>query len=198
MSLEALESATTALVLIDLQLGITGSPTEPRSPAEVVESAGRLVTASRKAGVLVVFVRVLPDPAVALRPPVDRSFTRGASLPPNWGELVPELSRREGELLITKRQWGAFYGTELDLQLRRRGVRTIILGGISTNMGVESTARDAFERGYHLLLAEDAMAARSAAAHQASVEQVFPLLGRVRTSTEIISALVGDDQRSTH
>lgn len=189
-----MEPTTTALVLIDLQVGIISLPTEPRPPDAVVGNAGRLVDACRDAGVLVVFVRVLLEPAVALHPPVDRALARGGSLPPNWGELVPEFSRREGELLITKRQWGAFYGTELDLQLRRRGVRTIILGGISTNIGVESTAREAYERGYHLLLAEDAMAARSVAAHQGAVEHVFPLLGRVRASAEIVRALVGDGQ----
>jgi nicotinamidase-related amidase len=91
--------------------------------------------------------------------------------------------------VITKRQWGAFYGTELDLQLRRRGIRTIVIGGIATNFGVESTARDAFERGYEQVFAEDAMSSVSAEAHRFAVSVVFPRIGRVRSTDEILQAL---------
>ena len=80
------------------------------------------------------------------------SRRRRASCPPDFAEIVPELGPEEGDIVVTKRQWGAFYGTDLDLQLRRRGIATIVLGGIATNYGVESTARDAYERGYALVL----------------------------------------------
>ncbi|MFX8086630.1 isochorismatase family protein, partial [Acinetobacter baumannii] len=92
------------------------------------------------------------------------------------------------DIQITKRQWGAFYGTELDLQLRRRGITTIVLGGISTHVGVESTARAAWEHGYALVLAEDAMSSNDAALHRSSVENVFPRLGRVRSTETILAA----------
>ena len=94
-----------------------------------------------------------------------------------------------GDIVITKRQWGAFYGTELDLQLRRRGVDTIVLCGISTNIGVETTARDAFERGYQQVFVEDAMAARSGEEHTATVSTLFPRIGRVRATDEVVAAL---------
>ena len=90
---------------------------------------------------------------------------------------------------MTKRQWGAFYGTDLDLQLRRRGVRTIVLGGISTNYGVETTARDAWERNYNVVFAEDAMAARSAEDHAFAVTRIFPRIGRVSSADEVLAAL---------
>ena len=112
----------------------------------------------------------------------------GGPRPPDWAELVPELAGL-GDLVVTKRQWGAFYGTELDLQLRRRGVRTILLCGISTNMGVESTARDAYERGYEQVFVEDSTAARSAEEHEHTMKKVFPRLGRVRPTAEVVSAL---------
>ena len=86
-------------------------------------------------------------------------------------------------------QWGAFYGTELDLQLRRRGIDTILLAGISTNVGVESTARDAYERGYEQVFVEDAMAARSPDEHLHTIRTVFARIGRVRLTAEVLAAL---------
>ncbi|MDE2040961.1 MAG: isochorismatase family protein [Patescibacteria group bacterium] len=88
----------------------------------------------------------------------------------------------------SSRQWGAFYGTELDMQLRRRGVRTIVLCGISTNIEVESTARFAYEYGYQQIFAEDACAARSKEEHDFPMKTVFPRMGQVRKTEEIISA----------
>ena len=89
--------------------------------------------------------------------------------------------------MVTKRNWGAFYGTDLDLQLRRRGIKTIVLGGIATNMGVESTARAAHEHGYSQILVEDAMASRSVEMHAFAVGTVFPLLGLVRSTEEVLA-----------
>lgn len=102
---------------------------------------------------------------------------------------MPEAGFQSGDVLITKRQWGAFYGTDLDLQLRRRGIRTIIMTGVATNIGVESTARDALERGYELIFAEDAMSSLSAEMHSFAVENIFPIMGRVRGTQEILGAL---------
>ena len=90
---------------------------------------------------------------------------------------MPELGPKPATCVVTKHQWGAFYGTELELQLRRRGVKTIVIGGISTNFGVESTARDAFERSFALVFVEDAMAAMSAEAHAFAMANIFPRLG---------------------
>jgi nicotinamidase-related amidase len=105
-------------------------------------------------------------------------------LPEGWTELADGLAQ-PSDLRITKRQWGAFYGTELDLQLRRRGVTTVVIGGIATNIGVESTARAAHEHGYAVVLVEDATAARSADMHAFAFEYIFPLLGRVAKAREI-------------
>jgi nicotinamidase-related amidase len=182
----------TALVLIDLQQGIVGRPLAPHSGPEVVRNAARLAAKFRALGATVVLVNVAfhPDFKDALNVPADVAapFNPGALLP-NWAELVPELGVQSGDLLITKRQWGAFHGTELDLQLRRREVRTIVLGGISTNIGVESTARSAYEHGYAQVLAEDAMASNSAEMHAFAVKNIFPRLGYVRSTDEILAAL---------
>jgi len=95
----------------------------------------------------------------------------------------------ERDIKITKRQWSAFTGTELDLQLRRRGIETIVLGGISTNIGVESTARSAHEHGYSLVLVEDAMSCSAPEHHHASLNHIFPRLGLVRQSGDVLEAL---------
>ncbi|MGD0991757.1 MAG: hydrolase [Gemmatimonadales bacterium] len=187
----SLDPRTTALVLIDLQRGIVGRQTAPHAAAHVVERAQRLVQRCREVGATVVLVRVAyaADGRDRLSQKVDAAPWSAGNVPPDFSELVPELSPMPGDVVITKRQWGAFYGTELDLVLRRRGVRTIILGGISTNFGVESTARDAWERGYELVFAEDAMAAMAAEAHQFAVTQIFPRLGRVRSTDDALKAL---------
>jgi nicotinamidase-related amidase len=186
-----LDPKRTALVVIDLQHGIVGRSPAPHTGPEVVARAAALARATRAAGGQVVWVRVTPSPDEkdALAPPCDAGAVTPAGRPSDWADLVPELDRQPEDLLITKRQWGAFYGTELDLQLRRRGVRTIILCGISTNIGVESTARDAYERGYHQIFVEDATAARSAEEHAFVMATTFPRIGQVRTTTQVLKAL---------
>jgi nicotinamidase-related amidase len=156
----------------------------------VIARAARLADCFRAAGAPVVLVRVAtsPDGGDRLSAPVDEA-PPARQLPPDYSAIVPELGPKEGDVVVTKRQWGAFYGTDLDLQLRRRGVTTIVLGGIATNYGVESTARDARERGYELLLVEDAMSARSAADHAFAVARIFPRIGRVCSTDDVIVAL---------
>jgi nicotinamidase-related amidase len=186
-----IDASKTALVVIDLQRGIVGFPSAPHAAADVVARAARVADALRAAGGTVVLVHVTPsaDGKDGLKPITDAPPQGRGPMPADWAEIVPELGPRPGDIVITKRQWGAFYGTELDLQFRRRGIDTIILCGISTTMGVESTARDAFERGYQQIFVEDAMAARGAEEHQNTVAVTFPRLGRVRSTEEVLAAL---------
>jgi nicotinamidase-related amidase len=185
-----LDAETTALVVIDLQRGIVARQAAPHSAAEVVERSARLADAFRAAGAFVVLVHVAfaADKRDMLSPPVD-SPNPPAQLPPEWSQIVPELGPRDGDLVVTKHQWGAFYGTELDLQLRRRGIRTIVLCGIATNFGVESTARDAWERNYALVFAEDAMSGLAEGAHAFAISTIFPRLGRVRKTSDVLAGI---------
>ena len=192
IALEKLDQRSTALVLIDLQIGVIGFAKGPYTGQQVLEKASLLANRFRALQAPVVLVRVgwsagFPD---ALKQPVDRLAPSPAGgLPANWCEIPDELAQAESDILIIKRQWGAFYGTELDLQLRRRGINTIVLGGIATNFGVESTARAAWEHGYGLIFAEDAMSCIDAGQHRASVDNIFPRLGRVRKTADILTAL---------
>ena len=183
--------AHTALVVIDLQRGIVDAPTAPYPGSDVVAHAAALAVALRAAGGTVVLVHVGPsaDGKDGLRPQTDTPAWQPGPRPADWAEIVPELGPEPGDLVITKRQWGAFYGTELDLQLRRRGIDTILLAGISTNVGVETTARDAYERGYEQVFVEDAMAARNPDEHANTVRTLFSRIGRVRSTAEVLAAL---------
>ena len=185
-----LDPHTTALVVIDLQKGIVRRDCAPHTAAQVVANTARLLAAARRAGAQPVLVHVggAPDGADRLFPEADAPMARG-TLPPDWSELVPELDRQPGDLVILKRQWGAFYGTDLDLQLRRRGLTTIVLCGIATEYGVESTARDAYERGYRQVLVVDAMTGLHAASHAAALQHIFPRLGLVRSTDQVVAAL---------
>lgn len=103
---------------------------------------------------------------------------------------MPEAGYQPGtDILIAKRQWGAFHATNLDQALRRRGIKTILMGGIATNLGVESTARAAQENGYALVFAEDAMSTMSRDWHEFATQLIFPLMGHVRSTDEIVAAL---------
>ncbi len=186
-----LSAAKTALVVIDLQAGILARPTAPHASADVLERSAGMCRRFREKGAQVVLVRVsfAADGADVLTQPCDEAMPRGAR-PDGWDVLSPTLGAGARDIHITKHQWGAFYGTELDLQLRRRGVTTLVMCGISTNFGVESTARDAWERGYSIVFAEDAMASFDAAAHAFAVKNIFVRLGRVRSTQEVLAALV--------
>ena len=131
-----LDPQTTALVLIDLQKGIASFPTEPHTSKEIIANAKKLVDSFHKLQSLVILVHVMssPDGKDMLRPEVDQPMVRRGEMPKDWAEIVPELTPKENDLLITKHQWGAFYGTELDLELRRREIKTIVLGGIATKI----------------------------------------------------------------
>lgn len=190
--LEPLDPTTTALVLIDLQQGIIGGETFPHSPKDVIDRAARLAAAFRERGALVVLVHVDPGPNGELFPRPKTDVPRQVRAPSaEWSRIVPQLGPQAGDVTVLKHQPNAFYCTDLDVQLRRRGIRSIVLGGISTNVGVESTARDAFERGYDQLFVEDVMAARDEVLHTHSVTRIFPTMGRVRTSDVVIGALGG-------
>lgn len=186
-----LDPKTTALVLIDLEHGIVSMPVAPHSGAEVVERSARLAFAQRAAGGTVVYVHVLLHEIVSLT--VDKPMARGTAPPPaEASELVSESGFQPGvDVLVTKRQWDAFYATHLDQALRRKGVKTIILAGIATNLGVESTARSAQARGYDLVFAADAMSSINEEMHRFALETMFPMIGRVRSTEEIVQALQG-------
>jgi nicotinamidase-related amidase len=172
-----------ALLVIDLQKGIVSLPlAQPID--DVVNRAGALAGAFRRHQLPVVLVNVdAGAPGRTERPP------RTASFPPGWTDLIPELNRQPQDHLVTKRTWGAFTGTDLEAHLRRLGVTQVVIAGVATSAGVESTARHAHELGFNVALAIDAMTDMNPDAHVNSVTRIFPKLGETGTAAEIIDLL---------
>jgi nicotinamidase-related amidase len=175
-----------ALVVIDLQKGLMGVSTA-HPVEEVVHEAARLASAFRRRQLPVVLVNATGR--APGRTDADRSRNFGDVPSPDWADLVDELDVQPDDYLVTKQRWGAFHDTSLDAHLRERGATQVVLAGIATSAGVESTARAAHEHGYNVVLAIDAMTDRSLAAHDNSVDRIFPKLGETATVAEIIDFL---------
>jgi nicotinamidase-related amidase len=151
---------------------------------EIVGRTAELARAFRSRGLPVVLVNVAggaPGRTDTPRPAM--------SLPDGWMELLPELESQAGDYLVTKQRWGAFLGTALDEHLRGRGVTQIVLTGVATSIGVESTARSGYDLGYNVVLVTDAMTDRDADAHRYSVEKIFPRLGELDTTENVLKLL---------
>jgi nicotinamidase-related amidase len=184
-----LDAKKTALVLIDLQNGIMALPTAPYGTADVARTCRRLADAFRAKGAPVIYVRV--DLGNFLSLPADKHLhdPNGPPPPAIASELSADAGFQSGDLLITKRHWGAFAGTELAQELKKRGVETVVLAGIATNFGVESTARQGTGLGIPFVIVEDACTTLDAQAHRFAFETILPLLARIRKSDEVIAAL---------
>ncbi len=179
-----------ALVVIDLQAGIVAGNTAPHPSADVVARCAALADAFRAAGQLVVLVHVSfrPDGADAVPGRTDAPGPAGPR-PAGWDVIVGDVGGPAGigdDVVVTKRNWGAFFGTDLDVQLRRRGVTQVVICGIATTKGVESTARQAHERGYHVVIPTDAVTDRDAGDHEHSVTRVFPLIAQTGTTAQVL------------
>lgn len=182
-----LDPRRAALVLIDLQNLIIRLPLVPHDGLSILDRCKALAARFRAAGALVIVVKadMAGDPRAALSPPVDAPIPHPEGvLPDDWADLAAGVLQ-DGDVLVTKRQWGAFYGTDLDLQLRRRGITDVVVAGIATNFGVESTVRQAWEHGYAVVVPEDTTASFTTELHNIAMAAIFPKIARVRPSTRI-------------
>lgn len=184
----SLDAKKTALVLIDLQYAIVGRDVQPYAAKDVVERSRRMAEALRSKGGTVVYVHVnLQD---FTQPQADEPTQLPKDIPAVASEIVPEAGKQDGDLVITKRHWGAFAQTNLEAELRARGVETIVLAGIATNIGVESTFRQGTGLGFAFVVVEDACATFSAEMQEFAFKNIFPRAGLVRSTDEVIAAIV--------
>jgi nicotinamidase-related amidase len=182
MSVTTLDPKT-ALVVIDLQKGLAAVPAvEPVTG--IATKAAALATAFRERGLPVVLVVAAGGP-----PGRSEAGRRNYQFPPDWTEVLPELGQQPQDHLVTKYAWGAFIGTDLEALLKSQGVTQIVLCGVATSIGVESTAREAYSLGFNVTLASDAMTDLSLEAHANSLERIFPRLGESGSTHEIIALL---------
>jgi nicotinamidase-related amidase len=174
----------TALIVVDLQKGIVALPTAHPATAIVAQTRA-LLDAFRARRLPVVLVNVSAGaPGRTELPRFDTS-----TLPAEWIDLVPELDAQPGDILVTKRSWGAFANTDLEQRLRALGATQVVVTGVATSIGVEATARQAYEAGFNVTLARDAMTDLHAEAHEHSLAKVFPRLGETGTVEEILALL---------
>ena len=184
-----LNAEKTALVVIDLQNGIANRDLAPYSSNQVIRNASLLADAFTEKGAFVVLVKVATFDGKDLLHPLTDLNTPPMKLPEGYDLYTPELACYTNAYTITKRQWGAFFGTDLDLQLRRRGIDTIVLCGISTSIGVDTTAREAYQLGYQQVFAEDAMTAMEKEEHDYVCKRIFPRIGRIQKTEDVINML---------
>ncbi len=178
----------TALIVIDLQKGIVGAPLV-HPIGEVIARARALVDAFRGRGLPVVLVNVAGGaPGRTEQPPRQT----GPRLD-GWTDIIPELDPQPTDIRVTKRTWGAFASTDLEARLRALGVTQVVVIGVATGTGVASTARQAYEQGFNVTLAVDAMTDGRPEAHAYSLASVFPRLGETGTSQDIIDLLAAKD-----
>lgn len=172
-----------ALIVVDLQQGTVGNPTV--HPIEgIVDRAADLVAAFRRHGRPVVLANVDGTP------PGRNDLGRPASVwPESMTELIAALDQQPADLTVTRRAWSAFAGTDLEGKLVALGVTQIVIAGVATSFGVESTARHGYDHGFNVVVAIDAVTDMRPEAHENSVTRVFPILGETGTSAEIVAAL---------
>jgi nicotinamidase-related amidase len=176
----ALDPKSTALMLIDLQNGILGRQLAPVSAEGLLERGKALARRFRAAGAPVVLVNVKP-PLDGPERRVDEPTALPKVLPSGFADIAPGLAE-PGDILITKSTWGAFFRTDLDAKLKSLGVRTIVLGGVATHIGVDTTARQAWELGYELVIARDVTSSMAVEPHEATMRYIFPRIARVTDS----------------
>jgi len=184
-----IDPGRSALVLIDLQRGTLARTWAPHSSETVLANSLLLTNAVQAAGGCVVFVRVEFEPSGKDRVSVPVDFEPQGPVPDREAAAFPrELAELKPDVVIVKRQWSAFYGTELDLQLRRRNISHIILAGVATNFGVESTAREAWQRNYAVTLVEDACSSLGNW-HEFAITTIFPHISKVKSTQQVLSSL---------
>jgi nicotinamidase-related amidase len=173
----------TALIIVDLQQGIVGASfVHPRDT--VIERSRALLRAFRERGLPVALVNV-----AGVAPGRTERPRRSEPFPAGWTDFIPELDQQPGDIVVTKRTWGAFASTDLEARLKALGVTQAVITGVATGTGVESTARQAYELGFNVTLAVDATTDARPEAHDYSIANVFPRLGETGTSQEIIDLL---------
>ncbi len=187
-----LDPRKTALVTIDLQNGLIALPLRPHAASDIVANNAAIGHKLRAGGGLVIAVRIGFAPDYADRPQGLTDFPMvlpAGGLPSGWSDPAPGLADLPPDLVIIKKQWSAFFGTDLDLQLRRRGIETILLGGIATNFGVESTARDAWQANYNVIVIGDGCSSLADGLHDFARQNTLPRVARVRDTKDLLTML---------
>lgn len=184
-----LDPATTAVVVVDVQRLFTdmvGAPIEPPLQ-DVLPRIGRFVDDSRTAGATIVLVRTIIAPDAHSRSTRQwPEFMRAGMAPDAAGATFdPCLNQQPGDIEVVKQRYSAFIGTRLDEILRERGIVSVVVLGLTTNVCVQSTARDAWQRDYETITLADCCAEIGPGSHDASLAWTARNFGAVCTSDDV-------------
>lgn len=187
----------TALLVIDMQndfCAVGGYLQKERNydvsfaPA-VAERIGAMVEHARQSGVSLVWIRSIYDFKYLNAAERAKRGTEGCCLEGTWGVDFFRLAPLDHEFIVDKHCFDAFKNPALDRYLRAKGIETLIITGVATNVCVDSTLRDGFFHGYNIVLLEDCVASNSSAGHEGTIATVRNNIGRVVTSGEAIDLL---------
>lgn len=179
----------TALLIIDLQKGILEMPTQPHSTQEILKNAHKLVSTFRQQDAFIAFIRVqFHDGKDKLHPNAMKELP-GKDAAPEFSQFAELLDLTDSDYIVNKRGFSGFFGTDLDLQLRRRGIENLVLCGISTHAAVDSTARDAYQYAYNQFFITDAMGAATRELHNFPIDNIFPLMGQTLSTEEFLQLI---------
>ncbi|MNC28336.1 Peroxyureidoacrylate/ureidoacrylate amidohydrolase RutB [compost metagenome] len=184
-----------ALVIVDVQndychpegaLGLEGC--DVSGVKEMMPRLHGLLGAVREEGIPVIFIQTFHEDATDSEAWVTRSSGRSAQVcrKGSWGAEFFEIAPRDGEIVVNKHRYSAFVNTRLDSVLRTLKIDTLLVTGVSTNVCVESTARDGFMLDYHIVLVEDDCASYSREAHEMTLTNIHGYFGTVTASGELM------------
>lgn len=183
MALSAIDD-NAALIVLDLQVATAGMPTTPHTAAHIFQRSAGLAKAFRDKGLPVVWVNVAGGSSGRTQ-----TAPQTGDLPENWTELPEELGVAPSDKTITKFGWGAFHDERMGALLKEAGAGQVFLTGLTTSQAVESTARSAYERNYHVVVVTDAIGDLDTDAHTHSVNRIFPQLAELATTAEVLAFL---------
>jgi ureidoacrylate peracid hydrolase len=157
--------------------------------ATVADNIRSVVDAAREAGMPVVWVRSIYDYKYLADPHIVKRRGEGCCMEGSWGADFFALAPAPGELIVDKHCYNGFRETTLDADLRSRGIRTLIVTGVATNVCVDSTLREGFFLGYYIVLLEDCVGSNSRAGHEGTLATVRNNIGTVAPSHAVIEML---------
>lgn len=188
----------TAVLVVDIQndfcapdgyigrkFGCDGAANEALAARNVA-----LTDAARAAGSLIVWIKAIYDPVYLSAPMLMKGGSAGNEVrcvDGSWGAEFFNVAPKEGDLVIRKHRYSAFSGTSLDNLLRRNGIRTTVITGVSTNICVDSTLREAFNLGYYVVIPRDCVAGNNEALHDATLQNVEFLIGDVTSAADLMA-----------
>ena len=200
---EILDPAHTALVVIDMQNDFcadngyihTTQGADMSGNKPLADRIGKMVEAAREAGVMVVWIKAIYDHNLLPAPMLSKMLEKGKGTvccaSDSWGADFYEIGPIEGEQVVEKRCYSAFHNTQMDDILRRRGIKSLVMTGVATNVCVESTLREAFFHGYYIVMPPDCVGSANVPLHEATIKSVDQIFGYIPDSDEVLGIWAG-------